>query len=136
MPKFRGDREQERSEAKCKGGVGSTRWRGEEHALVLPLYPPCWKCKRPIGCRNCAGPIDDVLCTACAVWTTVPSFVEHGPIVNTDEMVRKRHGLVAPEFDEYPLEFINAYLEKHGRGPKRIDRKTTFKQLIDSVHLR
>jgi hypothetical protein len=129
----------------CEGGTGSERYRGEVHHLGFTpssltdprfnmLHPLCWKCGSVVGCLKCAGIVKEALCLRCAVWVTKRAFVEHGAVLNTEEMLRKRHGLLAPQFDEYPEDFHRAYLKRWKQKPQPINPKTTFKQLV-GVHL-
>lgn len=67
----------------------------------------CWKCGGSLGCDQCAGL--EPLCKRCAAWGTAAGFAAHGPLLNSDNMVRKRHGVRAPEFAEYPEEFRQLY---------------------------
>jgi len=72
-------------------------------------YPPCWRCQESLGCDQCAGALDDVLCLRCAAWGTRAAFAQHGPMLNTAPMVGKRKGARAPEFAEYPPSFQARY---------------------------
>jgi hypothetical protein len=119
----------------CVGGTGASKYQGEVHHVGAMLHPLCWHCGRIVGCIKCAGIRREALCMACAAWVTVAAFVQHGAIVNTDEMLRKRRGLVAPQFDEYPEHFRQAYLREYGAAPDDIDPKATFKQLV-GIYLR
>ena len=114
----------------CEGGTGASKHQGEVHHVGSMLHPLCWHCGRVVGCLKCVGIPREALCMACAVWVTVRAFVEHGAIVNTDEMLRKRRGLVAPQFEDYPSQFQQAYLQEWKAKPIPSHPTATFKQLV------
>lgn len=113
----------------CEGGTGfGCKYHGEVHHSPLMLHPLCWKCGKVVGCRLCCGIRREALCGACAAWVTVGAFVEHGAISNIPALVRRRYGLVAPVFEDYPPEFRRAYLEQNGEPT--VATEHVFRELL------
>lgn len=80
-------------------------------------YGRCWRCEKYLGCDQCCGAPSQVLCMACGAWNTEAAFAEHGPVINTENMVRKRHGVRAPTFEEYPPNYQWHYREQNRNEP-------------------
>jgi hypothetical protein len=79
------------------------KYSREPHPVGNPRWPDCWKCNMPLGCVVCStSNVREVLCARCAAWGTKDAFHHHGPIMNDEASVRKRWGLRAPEYREYP----------------------------------
>lgn len=79
----------------------------EHHGRVQ--YPKCWQCHGTLGCDQCAGASTEVLCCKCAAWGTPEALAEHGPVLNTEPMIAKRGGIVAPTIEQYPTNFQSVY---------------------------
>lgn len=81
----------------------------------------CWKCTRPLGCSTCTTANSlEVLCEYCAAWGTEAAFHHHGPLVNDPPQLRKRHGIVAPQFKDYPEEWRLQYDHPDGADPRTL----------------
>jgi len=72
-------------------------------------YPACWRCGQSLGCDQCGGAWDEVLCTRCAAWGTPEALAKHGPIRNDACARAKRGGTAAPQVRDYPPAFRAAY---------------------------
>lgn len=79
-------------------------------AETLVIWPSCWSCFQPLGCKKCsASAVDAVFCKKCLVWGTREALLQHGPINNDPAQLRLRRGRVAPELDAYPPDWVAAY---------------------------
>ena len=88
----------------CKGTAIGFPLRKAPHRMGRN-YGLCFACGEYLGCSQCAGPPQEVLCRKCAVWGTPEALAEHGPISNRSSMILKRGGVVAPPLDAYPGEW-------------------------------
>lgn len=66
------------------------------------VYPPCWSCGGAMGCDQCAGLPQDVLCTRCVVWLFPSGLAQSGPLLNSAVMVARRQGTLATPVTSYP----------------------------------
>jgi len=77
----------------------------EQHVCLSP-WPPCWKCKRLLGCNRCkAKAADEVLCWDCGIWATLEALLYHGPLPLASLLV-------------YPQRWVAAYKRKSIDLPK------------------
>ena len=103
----------------CTGSV--TAWQKGHIPKVhhgRRSYGVCWKCGGNLGCDQCSGSASEVLCKRCAAWGTPAAFAEHGPILNSDTMIAKRYGIVAPAFEDYPDNFRRCYRRVNANEPQ------------------
>lgn len=103
------------------------------HHGPRPLWPPCWKCGKSLGCPKCAGM--HPLCKRCAAWGTPAGLAENGPILNTVPMMAKRGGIRAPEVVDYPLKFQEAYRRARLLDPPMPSMSTQARELLATAKL-
>jgi hypothetical protein len=123
----------------CKGTNAFLRhFKGDEHEAKR-LYRACWSCGAAMGCPQCAGIDEQLMCRSCLVPTEPASMIEVGFIGSEtfEAWVKKGARPKYPQrtLDQYPPEFFDLWgrvrpvVEKHGAIlPRKIIR-----QLLDGA---
>lgn len=79
-------------------------------------HPDCWQCGQPMGCDQCVSS-RETLCLRCACYVYPAQLARLGAIVNDQFAVARRHGLRAPQVEDYPADFQQAYHAFHHACP-------------------
>jgi hypothetical protein len=69
-----------------------------------------------MGCDQCVSS-HETLCRRCAVFVYPDQLARLGPIVNDPVAVARRHGLRAPQVEDYPRDFQAAFHAFHASCP-------------------
>ena len=86
---------------------------GPHHTLTP--WPNCWRCNKSLGCAKCVScTITELLCESCLAWGTREALMQHGPITNDSNQLRKRLGKRAPEVKDYPHRWMAPYAHSEG----------------------
>lgn len=82
------------------------------HHCPEPKHLPCWKCRADMGCLQCSGIVQELLCENIAehdgmgaVWATKQAFIEHGPMIQQPSKNKAR----AQTVEDYPAQWRRDY---------------------------